>query len=146
MILPISLTIAGAAALLNLWIARRVGQARVAHKVSIGDGGQEALTARMRAHSNYVEYTPFFLVLLVLTELAVGQAIWLWAVGALYMLGRVAHAFGMDRPLPDRLHLRMIGIGVTLLVLFGLAVVAIALAYMHPGTAHGLRYAALAHD
>jgi len=44
MILPITLTLAGAAALLNIWIAQRVGRARVAHKVSIGDGGNDALT------------------------------------------------------------------------------------------------------
>ncbi len=39
MILPITLTIAGAAALLNLWLGYRVGQMRQAYKVSIGDGG-----------------------------------------------------------------------------------------------------------
>ena len=45
MLLPITLTIAGAAALLNIWLARRVGQIRLSNKISIGDGGNEALTA-----------------------------------------------------------------------------------------------------
>ena len=70
MILPITLTIAGAAALLNIWLGPRVGQMRLAHKVSIGDGGNEALIARMRAQANFVEYTPFVLILLGLIELA----------------------------------------------------------------------------
>jgi hypothetical protein len=133
MLLPITLTIAGAAALLNIWLARRVGQVRLRDKVSIGDGGNPALTARMRAHSNFVEYTPFFLILLALIELAVGSAAWLWGAAILFILGRIAHAFGMDRPQPDRLRLRMIGIIVTLLVLLGLALYAIALPYLDKG-------------
>lgn len=128
MILPISLTIAAAATLLNVWIARRVGQARIAHKVSIGDGGNEALAARMRAHSNYAEYTPFFLILLALIELARGSELWLWGVGAVYILGRIAHVYGMEaRGKPGRL--RLIGISVTMLVLLGLAFYAIFLSY-----------------
>lgn len=140
MILPITLTIAGAATLLNIWIARRVGQARMTHKISIGDGGNEALTARMRAQANFVEYTPFFLILLGLIELAVGSRTWLWAVAVIYILGRIAHAFGMDRPHPDKLRLRMIGIVVTFLVLLGLAFYAIVLPYLEQRPA-GITYA-----
>jgi uncharacterized membrane protein YecN with MAPEG domain len=131
MILPITLTIAGAAALLNIWLARRVGQMRLAHKVSIGDGGNEALIARMRAQANFVEYTPFVLILLGLIELAEGSQLWLWIVGVAYILARIAHGFGMDRPRPDPLKLRMIGVIVTALILFGLALYAIVLPYIH---------------
>lgn len=128
MILPITLTMAGAAALLNIWIAQRVGRSRVVNKVSIGDGGNEALTARMRAHSNYTEYTPFFLILLLLIELARGSELWLWAVGAIYMLGRIAHVYGMEaRGKPGKL--RLVGIVVTMLVLLGLALYAIFISY-----------------
>lgn len=131
MILPITLTIAGAAALLNIWLARRVGQMRLTHKVSIGDGGNEALTARMRAQANFIEYTPFVLILIGLIELAEGSRLWLWVVGVAYILARIAHGFGMDRPRPDPLRLRTIGIVVTALVLAGLALYAIALPYLH---------------
>ena len=125
MLLPITLTVAGAAALLNIWIASRVGRVRMSARVSIGDGGNEPLAARMRAHSNYVEYTPFFLILLALIELAVGSQVWLWAVATLFVLARVAHALGMDRPAPNPL--RAGGIIVTMLSLLGLALYAIAL-------------------
>lgn len=135
MILPITLTIAGAAALLNIWLARRVGQMRLAHKVSIGDGGNEALIARMRAQANFIEYTPFVLILIGLIELAEGSQLWLWIVGMAYILGRIAHGFGMDRPRPDPLKLRTIGIVVTGLILFGLAVYAIVLPYLHTAPA-----------
>src|ERR671917_1643554 len=105
MILPITLTIAGAAALLNVWLARRVGQMRLAHKVSIGDGGNEALITRMRAQANFIEYTPFVLILILLIELAEGSKLWLWIVGVVYILARIAHGFGMDRPRGDKLRL-----------------------------------------
>ena len=64
--LPISLTIAAGAALLNLWLATRVGRVRGQEKVSIGDGGNDRLIRRMRAHSNYIENTPIVLILLAL--------------------------------------------------------------------------------
>jgi uncharacterized protein len=44
-VLTITLTIAGAAALLNLWLAMRVSQLRIRNKVSIGDGGSPAPTS-----------------------------------------------------------------------------------------------------
>ena len=59
MILSITLTVAGAAALLNIWLMIRVGQVRTSEKVSVGDGGNEKVIRRMRAHSNYIETAPF---------------------------------------------------------------------------------------
>ena len=131
MILPIALTMAGAAALLSLWLGWRVGQKRISEKVSIGDGGNAALIARMRAQANFVEYTPFVLILIGLIELADGTSLWLWAVGAIYLLARIAHAFGMDVQPPARSSMRGIGIGVTMLVLIGLGLYAIALPQIH---------------
>ncbi|MEA3064949.1 MAG: uncharacterized protein QOJ27_1395 [Sphingomonadales bacterium] len=141
MILPITLTITGAAALLNIWLARRVGQMRLAHKISIGDGGNEALTARMRAQANFIEYTPFVLILIGLIELAEGSRLWLWIVGVVYILARIAHGLGMDRPRPDPLRLRMIGVMATGVILLGLALYAIVLPYLHQGAA-SITYAA----
>jgi uncharacterized membrane protein YecN with MAPEG domain len=135
MILPITLTITGAAALLNIWLARRVGQMRIAHKISIGDGGNEALIARMRAQANFIEYTPFVLLLILLIELAEGARLWLWIVGVTYILARIAHGLGMDRPRPDPLRLRMIGVMATGLILLGLALYAIVLPYLHQASA-----------
>src|SRR3546814_15966440 len=78
MTMPITLTIAGAAALLNVWLGFRVSQMRRLHKVSIGHGGKSVIATRMRAHANFVEYTPFFLILLGLVEMARGSELWLW--------------------------------------------------------------------
>jgi len=127
-ILPISLTIAAGAALLNIWIAMRVGRVRGEAKVSIGDGGDERLIRRMRAHSNYVENTPFVLILLALVELSTGSSIWLWAVGALYLVARILHAIGMD----GLGWARGAGITVTMLIQLGLAVAALLTVYLTP--------------
>lgn len=127
MLLPITLTMAGAAALINVWLAWRCGQVRHARKILTGDGGDPMLIARMRAQANFVENAPFFLILLALIEFARGPRTWLWLVGIAFLLARILHAFGMDQPkanLP-----RGIGAGVTLAVLIGLALYALALPY-----------------
>ena len=103
MILPITLTIAAAAALLNIWLALRIGRLRMSKKVSIGHGGDALLETRMRAQANFGEYTPFVLILLALIELAKGSQTWLWLVAIAYILARIAHAFGMERPVPNPL-------------------------------------------
>ncbi len=133
MILPITLTAAGAAALINIWLAIRVGQKRIAGKVSIGDGGHPPLIARMRAHSNFSEYTPYFLILVALIEMATGTSLWLWIVVALYLLARVAHGIGMDVT-EGQSKLRGIGILVTMVSLAALALYAIIIPYTTVGT------------
>jgi len=127
-ILPVTLTIAGAAALLNIWLAVRAGRVRMSEKVSHGDGGNPRLTARMRAHANFAEYTPFVLILIGAIELARGTSLWLWGIGMIYVIGRVLHAFGMDAAKAGPL--RLIGILVTLAVLLVLAGWALYIPYV----------------
>jgi uncharacterized protein len=98
MMLPVTLTIAGASALIHIWLSVRVSQFRRRHKVSVGDGGHDGVLARMRAHGNFAENAPLFLILLGLIELAVGASIWLWVLGLLFVAARLLHPFGMDRP------------------------------------------------
>ena len=125
--LPITLTIAGAAALINVWLGLRVSLLRRRHHVSVGDGGNETVMTRMRAHANFAEYTPFFLILLALVELARGTHTALWIVAILYILGRLAHVFGMDRPAPNAL--RVGAMALTWLCLLGLAAYALVIPY-----------------
>jgi len=81
---------------------------------------------RMRAHSNFIEYTPITLILIAAIELTGKGGSWLAIVGAVYMAGRVLHALGMDNPEVGKA--RMIGILITFLTLIGLAVVAVLIA------------------
>ena len=139
LILPISLTAAGAAALLSIWLALRVSHLRRLHRVSVGHGGNAAVEARMRAHANFAEYAPLFLILLALVEAAVGSSLWLWGAAILFILARLAHPFGMERPAPNAL--RMGGVAVTWLVLLGLAVCAIAIPYVDRAERPAITYA-----
>ncbi|NTZ42773.1 MAPEG family protein [Altererythrobacter sp. SALINAS58] len=96
MFLTVTLASAAAAALLNVWLMIRIGAVRRANKITVGDGGNEALQRRMRAQANYIENTPIVLVLIAAIELAELGSWWLPIVAALYIAGRIAHALGMD--------------------------------------------------
>ncbi|MBL8655957.1 MAG: MAPEG family protein [Altererythrobacter sp.] len=122
-VLPVTLCAAAAAAIINIWLSMRVGQLRVAHKISIGDDAGGPLTARMRAQLNFVENTAFVLILIAAIELAGAGGHWLAWVSGLYILARVAHGFGMDGGTLAKG--RVVGVVVTMLTQLGLAVVAV---------------------
>ncbi len=123
----ITLIIAAALGLINLWLSVRISRLRYAKRVSIGHGEVPALEARMRAHANFNEYVPIALILMGLVEMQVGAARGLWAVGALLVVARVLHPFGMDRPAPNAY--RAAGAALTWLVSLALIVWAILLGY-----------------
>ena len=127
MMLPITLTTAGAAALVNFWLSWRIGQLRTSEKISIGDGGNPKLVARMRAQLNFAEYVPIVLILIGLIEGATGTHLWLWIVAALFVLGRVTHPLGMDGWMPGR----VFGMATTSLTMIGLALYAVAIPYLY---------------
>ncbi len=122
-LLPVTLAAAAAAAILTLWLSIRIGAVRQATSISVGDGGNEPLQRRMRAQANFVENTPFVFALILAIELSGKGSSWLAYVAAIYFLARIAHAFGMDDG-AARIG-RMIGTIVTMLVLLGLAIIAL---------------------
>lgn len=137
MILPITLTIAGAAAILHVWLSLRVSRLRRPLKVGVGDGGNEILLRRMRAHANFAENTPLLLILLGLVELGTGGSLYLWGTGIVFILARIAHAFGMDRGGANPL--RVGGIVLSWAVLLGLGIFAILIAYQAPPIQGGIQ-------
>ena len=136
MTLQITLTMAGAAAILHVWLSLRVSRLRRPLKIGFGDGGNEILLRRMRAHGNFAENVPIFLILLAALELATGGNLILWAAAILFILARIAHAFGMDRPGANPL--RVGGISVSWLVLLGLGGYAIMVSYQAPPISSGV--------
>ncbi len=124
--LPITLVTTGGAAIIAMWLGTRAGSARRSAKVSIGDGGDDALITRMRAQANYVEYAPFIVMLIAAIELASGTSTWLWIAAISFLLARVAHALGMD----GLKGAREGGTLVTFLLLLGLGLYAIALPWI----------------
>lgn len=126
----ITLVTAGFCGLLFFILSFRVVQGRQAHKVMLGDGGHDPLLARIRAHANFAEYVPFILVLIGAIEFRVGSGNeTLAATGILLFLLRIAHAIGMGRAAPNPF--RIAGAAGTWIILIGLSIWAIVLAYSH---------------
>jgi hypothetical protein len=101
-----------AAIYLVLWF--RVSSVRGANNISFGDGGNAVLLQRIRQHGNCAEWTTFVLILMMLAEGMGTPAVWLHVSGALLLIGRIAHPFGLK---PDTAGhpLRYVGNGTNLL-------------------------------
>ena len=127
----ITLIIAAALGLLNVWLGARVLRMRVSRKVSLGYGEVPGMEGRCRAHANFNEYVPMALILMGLVEMNVGASRWLWGIGALLVVARVVHPFGMDRSAPNPY--RAVGAILTFATLLLLVGWAIAISY---GIAH----------
>jgi len=78
---------------LALWF--RVTALRAEVGVSIGDGGNARLLQRMRQHGNGAEWSSFVLILMILAESVGTPPVWLHVSGALLLVGRLAHPFGL---------------------------------------------------
>lgn len=125
--LPITLTIAAAIAVLYVWHFVRCVRGRFRYGVSIGDGDNLVMRTRMRAHANFTETAPLFLILLALVEIVGGTRDWLLWVGIAFVLARIIHAFGMERKAPNPF--RAGGMLVTVGLIVTLAAYAVMLSY-----------------
>jgi uncharacterized membrane protein YecN with MAPEG domain len=113
MLLQTTLALAAAAVAINVWLFVRCIRLRMNGNVLHGDGGNPLLLQRMRAHSNFTEHAPIFLILVALIEMAHRGGTWLAAVGAVFMIARLLHVFGMDiaRPNPLRAAGALVSVG-----------------------------------
>jgi uncharacterized membrane protein YecN with MAPEG domain len=90
-----------------------VTRARVVTQTEIGDGGNPAMAAPLRAHANNTEYVPMALLLMWGLASPIGGSIWLvHGVGLPLTLGRILHAFGLSRSTGTST-LRLLGIVLT---------------------------------
>jgi uncharacterized protein len=101
-----------AAIYLILWM--RVTATRSGNGISIGDGGDSALLQRIRQHGNCAEWSFFILILMILAEGMGAPALYLHISGALLLIGRIAHPFGLK--IDNASHpLRYVGNGTNIL-------------------------------
>lgn len=83
----------------------RVGLYRVKNGINLGDGQDEEMIRRIRAHANFTEFVPIALILLGLVEVAGASSILVHALGAALTLGRLSHWLqlsGLVKPLAFR--------------------------------------------
>jgi uncharacterized protein len=108
-----------------LWM--RITATRADSKTSIGDGNNPALLLKIRQHGNFIEWVPFVLILMILAEAQNAGKLWLHAAGALLLIGRIAHPFGLK--IDNAAHpLRYVGNAPNLLAVVILAVALLRLA------------------
>lgn len=92
-ITPIYIAILG---LMFVPLTLRVGLYRLKNQVDIGDAGDADLLRRIRCQANFVETTPLAVALLIVMELMGAENIWLHALGATLVAGRVLHFVGFS--------------------------------------------------
>jgi len=126
--LTMTLITAGMLGVVYAFLAATVIRSRIKNRVSLGDGGNPELLARIRAHGNFAEYVPFILILMGLVELAGGNRTVLMWSGIALVLFRVLQAVGVwKRVAPQQL--RIAGTSGTLVLLVYYSVWAIVIGY-----------------
>ncbi|MGQ7847683.1 MAPEG family protein [Granulosicoccus sp. 3-233] len=104
---------------LVLWL--RVSALRSRMGQSMGDGGNPVLLQRIRQHGNCADWSALVLILMILAEGMNTSALYLHISGALLVLGRVAHPFGLQ--IDNAAHpLRYVGNGSNILATINLMV------------------------
>ncbi len=118
--LPITSLSASILALFYIFLSFRVIVYRRKAQIGVGSAGDIALTRRIRVHSNFIEYTPFVLVLLFLAEIQGISSSLLIFVTSFFILGRLLHAYGVSQ-VKENLRFRTAGMMMTFASLIILA-------------------------
>ena len=102
--------------LLCVVLASLVIRQRMQTRISIGDGGDDRLGRMARVFGNFAEYAALVLVLLALIEICGGPRWLVHVLGAGFIIGRLAHAYGLASTLAVNPG-RSAGIALTLLTI-----------------------------
>ena len=70
-------------------------KARRVAKVSIGNSDDDNLQRKIRAHGNFVEYSPIFIIILAIAESNSMHPYLIHFFGVIFLIGRILHAFGV---------------------------------------------------
>ncbi len=125
-LLPVTLITASVLALIYIALALRIVQARFKYRVSLGDGNNADLQARIRSHGNFGEYVPLLLIFLGLFELAGTDKTALTVMAAAVVIVRLSHLIGVPRKSPNAF--RFIGALGTFVLIIGAAAYGLVLA------------------
>jgi len=82
-------------------------------QIAIGDAGNQSMLRAMRVHSNFAEYVPLSLLLILLVEASGANSLFVHALGASVVAGRISHAFGVSQ-LKEQYAFRVLGMALTL--------------------------------
>ena len=115
--MPITLLYASIFAIFALILSFGAGSARGKAGVSIlyGEPNNLDLAVKVRRHQNFLEYVPMFLIVFVFLEYNGASKLFLYIVGDLMIIARIAHAVGLKKDNMSHIG-RLIGAGGTALV------------------------------
>jgi uncharacterized protein len=114
----------GVLGLLYAVLSIRVVMLRGRHQVSLGDGGNPALTSAIRAHAHFAEYVPIIVLMIALLEMSGMPPARLHLLLGALLLARILHPLGMSAA-PRTLRFRLFrigGVAITFLLLVSCAV------------------------
>jgi uncharacterized membrane protein YecN with MAPEG domain len=80
---------------MHIFLSFQVIKQRRKHKVRLGDAGLAELQNTMRAQANFAEYTPMFLLLLLMAEAQGMSKIMVHVFGIVFLTGRWVHAYSL---------------------------------------------------
>jgi len=124
--LPITLMYAGIFAIFALVLSFKAGSTRGKSGVSIlfGHPADMDLAEKVRVHQNFLEYVPLFLIVFAALEINGVSPLFLYIVGDLMIISRIAHAIGLKHDNMGHIG-RLIGAGGTALLTLVCSVYAI---------------------
>jgi uncharacterized membrane protein YecN with MAPEG domain len=96
MTLTLTAFYAGLAGLLYLFLSIHVIKQRLVLRQGLGDGGDDTLNRRIRAHGNFNEYAPLTLILIAGFETMGAPALFVHLAGIVLIVSRALHAYGMQ--------------------------------------------------
>jgi uncharacterized protein len=112
----ITLLYAALLALVFVGLSVRTLRLRRRLRIAIGDADNPAMLRAMRVHANFAEYVPLSLLLLYFVEATGASALYMHALGACLLAGRIAHAYGVSQ-VDENYKFRVAGMTLTLGVL-----------------------------
>ncbi len=117
MMLPLTLLYTSLFAIFALVLSFKAGSARGKSGVSIlyGEPADLGLGEKVRRHQNFLEYVPMFLFVFAALEVNGASTMFLYVVGDLMLVARIAHAIGLKHDNMGHIG-RLIGAGGTALI------------------------------
>ena len=95
--MPITLMYASLFAIFALYLSFGAGSmcGKSGASIMYGEPINMALAEKVRRHQNFLEYVPMFLIVFAAIEINGGSSWFLFAVGDLLLIARIAHAIGL---------------------------------------------------
>ena len=95
--MPITLLFAAILTIFSLALSFKAGSFRGKTGLSVlfGEPANMELAENVRRHQNFLEYVPMLLIVMGAIELNGGSSTFLYVVGALLIVVRIAHAVGL---------------------------------------------------